>query len=61
MQTPFFLPWRARLSAMGRQVKQLRQQSLCHLDLLFQSFLPPALLAQADEGPNSPRLRRLER
>lgn len=53
MQTPFFLPWRARLSAMGRQVKQLRQQSLCHLDLLFQCFLPPELLAQADEGPNS--------
>ena len=53
MQTPFFLPWRARLSAMGRPLQQLRRQSLCHLDLLFQSFLPPALLAQADEGPNS--------
>lgn len=53
MQTPFFLPWRARLSAMGRRVQQLRQQSLSHLDLLFQSYLPPALLAQADEGSNS--------
>ena len=53
MQTPFFLPWRARLSAMGRRVQTLRQQSLWHLDLLFQGVLPAALLAQADEGPNS--------
>jgi hypothetical protein len=53
MQTPFFLPWRARLSAMGRRVQTLRQQSLLHLDLLLGPCLPPALLAQADEGPNS--------
>ena len=53
MHTPFFLPWRARLSAMGHRVQTLRRQSLCHLDLLFQSFLPADLLAQADEGPNS--------
>jgi len=38
---------------MGQRVVQLRQQSLCHLDLLFNRFLPPALLAQADEGLNS--------
>jgi hypothetical protein len=38
---------------MGQRVAQLRQQSLCHLDQLFNRFLPPALLAQADEGTNS--------
>jgi hypothetical protein len=38
---------------MGRRVAHLRQQSLLHLDELFGRFLPPALLAQADEGPNS--------
>ena len=38
---------------MGRRVAHLRQQSLLHLDQLFGRFLPPALLAQADEGPNS--------
>ena len=53
MQTPYFLPWRARLSAMGSQVRNLRQQSLLHLDQLFNRFLPPGLLAQAEEGANS--------
>ena len=53
MHTPFFALWRARLAPMGQRVVQLRQQSLCHLDLLFNRFLPPALLAQADEGLNS--------
>jgi hypothetical protein len=38
---------------MGQRVRQLRQQSLLHLDLLFGSFLPPGLLSQSDEGPNS--------
>jgi hypothetical protein len=38
---------------MGQRIAHLRQQSLCHLDRLFDRFLPPALLAQADEGPNS--------
>jgi len=38
---------------MGRRIAHLRQQSLCHLDGLFSRFLPPALLAQADDGPNS--------
>ena len=51
--TSYFPAWRARLAPMGRRLTQLRQQSLCHLELLFGSFLPPALLAQADEGPNS--------
>jgi len=53
MHTPFFLAFRARLAPMGRRVKQLRQQSLCHLELLLGPLLPPGLLSQADEGPNS--------
>jgi IS4 transposase len=53
METPFFLPWRARLGSMRRRVRTLRQQSLCHLDLLFGPWLPPGLLAQAEDGPNS--------
>ena len=38
---------------MGQRVRQLRQQSLMHLDLLFGSLLPVWLLSQSDEGPNS--------
>ena len=53
MNTPFFPDWRPRFGPMGRRVAHLRQQSLLHLDELFGRFLPPALLAQADEGPNS--------
>ena len=53
MHTSFFLPWRTRLSAMGHRVRHLRQQSLCHLELLVAPLLPPGLLSQADEGPNS--------
>jgi len=53
MQTPFFPAWRHRLAPLGRRVARLRQQSLPCLDQLFDAFLPPALLAQADEGPNS--------
>lgn len=53
MHTPFFPDWRHRFGPMGRRVAHLRQQSLLHLDQLFSRFLPPALLAQADEGPNS--------
>ena len=53
MQTPYFPALRSRLAPMGRQLVHLRQQSLCHLEVLFGRFLPPALLAQADEGPNS--------
>jgi Transposase DDE domain len=51
--TPFFPAWRARLGPMGQRVRQLRQQSLMHLDLLFGSCLPVGLLSQSDEGPNS--------
>jgi len=53
MKTPFFPQWRHRLAPLGRRVTRLRQQSLVHLDQLFGRFLPPGLLAQADEGPNS--------
>lgn len=53
MHTPFFPGWRHRFGPMGRRTARLRQQSLLHLDRLFGPFLPPALLAQADEGPNS--------
>jgi IS4 transposase len=53
MSTPFFPEWRHRFAPMGRRIAHLRQQSLLHLDQLFSRFLPPALLAQADEGFNS--------
>jgi hypothetical protein len=53
MHTPLFPAWRPRLAALGRRVQHLRQQSLCHLERLLAPLLPPGLLAQADEGPNS--------
>jgi hypothetical protein len=53
MHTPFFPEFRPRLAALGRRVQHLRQQSLCHLELLLAPFLPAGLLSQADEGPNS--------
>jgi len=53
MHTPFFPAFRPRLAALGRRVQHLRQQSLCHLELLLGPLLPPGLLAQADEGSNS--------
>ena len=53
MHTPFFPALRGRLAPLGRRVHQLRQHSLAHLEQLFGPLLPPALLAQADEGPNS--------
>jgi hypothetical protein len=53
MHTPFLPALRPRLAALGRRVQHLRQHSLCHLELLLGPFLPPGLLCQADEGPNS--------
>ncbi len=38
---------------MGRRVTHLRQQTLSHLETLFGPWLPPGLLSQADQGPNS--------
>jgi hypothetical protein len=53
MHTPFFPQFRPRLAALGAHLQHLRQHSLCHLELLLAPFLPPGLLAQADEGSNS--------
>lgn len=53
MTTPCFPAFRARLSALGTRVQRLRQQSPLDLDRLFGPWLPPGLLAQADEGANS--------
>src|SRR5467141_4946249 len=53
MHTPFFPPWRARLAALGQRVEQLCQQSLAHLEQLLGPLLPPGLLSQCEEGPNS--------
>ena len=53
MHTPFFPAFRPRLAALGRRVQPLRQQSLGHLELRLQPFLPPGLLSQAEEGRNS--------
>ena len=53
MHTPFFPAFRPRLAALGHRVQHLRQQTLCHLELLLGPLLPPGLLAQADEGANS--------
>ncbi len=53
MHTPFLPALRARFAACRRHAQTLRQQSLCQLDLLLSPFLPPGLLSQEDEGPNS--------
>ena len=53
MHTPFFPQLRPRLAALGRRVHRLRQQSLAHLEQLFAPWLPPELLSQTEEGPNS--------
>ena len=53
MHTPFFPALRPRLAALGRRVQQVRRESLTHLERLLQPWLPPGLLAQADEGANS--------
>jgi len=53
MHTPFFPQFRSRFANLGQRVHQFRQQSLLQLDLLLDPLLPPGLLSQADEGPNS--------
>ena len=53
MHTPLLPAFRQRLAALGCRVQNLRQQSLCHLELLLAPLLPPGLLSQTDEGPNS--------
>jgi hypothetical protein len=53
MRTPFFPQLRARFAACGRRLRHVRQHSLHHLERLLGRYLPPGLLAQAEEGPNS--------
>lgn len=53
MTTPLFPQWRQRLAAFRPRVQRLRQESLLHLEQLFGRLIPPGLLSQADEGPNS--------
>ncbi len=53
MHTPYFHGWRPRFARLRRRLHQVRQQSLAQWDKLLAAFLPPGLLAQADEGPNS--------
>jgi hypothetical protein len=54
MNTPFFPAWRARFAAGGRRrLHAVRQHTLHHLEQLFSAYLPSALLAPAQEGPNS--------
>jgi hypothetical protein len=53
MQTPFFPPWRQRRAAFGRRAQEIPRQSLCQLEQWLAPLLPPGLLAQEDDGPNS--------
>ncbi len=53
MHTPFFPALRPRLAALGKRVRHLRQQNLAHLEQLLGPWLPPGLLSQNDQGPNS--------
>ena len=53
MHTPFFPQLRARFAACRRRLQQVRPRRLDQLEHLFGQYLPPGLLAQADEGPNS--------
>ena len=53
MHTPFFPAFRSRLAALGRHTKPLRQATLAQLQEHLRDFLPAALLASEDEGPNS--------
>ena len=53
MHTPFFPAFRPRLAACRKHLENLRQHSLCQLEVLLTPFLPPGLLAQEDQGDNS--------
>lgn len=54
-QTPYFPAWRSRLANLGRRLETLGRQPLLHLEKVFAPLLPPGLLSQRDEGPNSRR------
>ncbi len=53
--TPFFLPWRARLGALGRSLPRLDgpRPFLHRLEVLFARWLPPHTLCPTEEGPCS--------
>ena len=53
--TPFFLPWRARLSALGRGLPRTdgTRPVLHQLAALFARWLPPHTLCPTAEGPCS--------
>jgi hypothetical protein len=54
MQTPCFPAFRSRLAALGRHTAHtLRQTTLSQLQQHLRDFLPPALLASEEAGPNS--------
>jgi hypothetical protein len=54
MHTPYFPAFRSRLAALGRHTAQTtRQTTLTQLQDHLRDFLPPALLAAQEEGPNS--------
>jgi len=52
-QTPYFPAWRSRLANLGRHLESFACQPLLHLEQIFAPLLPPGLLSQSDEGPNS--------
>jgi hypothetical protein len=49
---PFFLPWRARLGALGRSLSRLDapRPFLHRLEVLFARWLPPHTLCPTEEG-----------
>ena len=53
--TPFFLPWRARLSAMRRQLPDIAAKTVClhQLEALFTPWIQHHWLTPTDEGPGS--------
>gem|GEM_PF-1606200 len=53
MHTPFFPQLLARFAPCRRRLQQVRPTRLFQLEHLLVRFLPPGLLAPADEGPNS--------
>jgi hypothetical protein len=54
MQTPLFPALRSQLAALGRRTaRSLRQSTLAQLQQHLRDFLPPALLASEEDGPNS--------
>ena len=53
MHTPYFPPWRSRLSALGgRAAQAVRQTTLAQLQQHLRDLLPEPLLSSTDEGLN---------